>query len=130
MKIIFRTLLIISMLFAIETIGTPCYAQGWAKGLSKLSKAISKTGKVAGKGAKKVAPFADDAVRAAQRTKTSSTGISSSCTACRGTASPYQLQKCGFCKFGRTSSGYTCCICGGSGYVYACHKCRKIHHHK
>lgn len=130
MKIIFRTLLIFSMLFTIEPIGTPCYAQGCAKGLSKLSKAISKTGKAAGKGAKKVAPFTDDAVRAAQRTKTSSTGMSSSCTSCRGTAYPYQLQRCSYCKFGRTSSGHSCSICGGSGYVYACPKCRKIHHHK
>lgn len=130
MKTLLRTLLIFSMLFTIEPIESSCYAQGWAKGLSKLGKAISKTGKLAGKGVKKVAPFADDAVRAAQRTKTSSTGMSSSCSACRGTAYPYQLQRCGFCKFGRTSSGYSCNFCGGSGYVYACPKCRKIHHHK
>lgn len=135
MKTSVRILIIPVLIFTFCGLSTsPCNAQGAAKVISKgwsfFTRAGKSAGKVIGNGTKRIAPLTDDMIRAAQRSRGKSTTTATSCIACRGTAYPYQLQKCSYCNYGRTSGGYGCMVCGGSGFVYACPKCRKVHHHK
>lgn len=129
MKTIIRYLLMFTILFY-GGYTTPCDAQGVTKVLSKGWKAISKLGKSAGKGAKKVIPYTDDAFRAARKSKNSTTTTSNVCTACNGTGYPYTLNKCVFCTNGITTNGTSCSFCNGTGYVKSCPKCGKKYRKK